>query len=76
MGKDITHGHGLTQRVSQASGSERAAKQLCELAKSISYPIPAGPNVTHPEQNVPVPNHREVYSQTYPAAPSARGVEY
>jgi len=38
-----------------------------------TYRLSAGPNVTHPEQNVPVPNHREVYSQTYPAAPSARG---
>ena len=67
MGTDITHGHGLTQRVSQASGSERAAKQHCELASGFSYSTTAGPNVTHPEQDVPVPNHREVYSQTHPA---------
>jgi hypothetical protein len=47
---------------------ERACQRLLRTA-------PAGPNVSRPEQDVPVPNHREVYSQTYPATPFARGVE-
>jgi len=55
MGMDFTHGLGLTQRVSQVSGFERAAKQLDELARGFSYPRSAGPNVTHPEQDVPIP---------------------
>ena len=67
MGMNFTHGLGLTHGVSQVSGSERTAKHNTELAKGFSYGDSAGPNVTHPEQYVPVPNQEKVYSQTYPA---------
>ena len=67
FGLNITHGLGLTHGVSQVSGFERTAKHNTELAKGFSYGISAGPNVTHPEQNVSVPNQQKVYSQMDPA---------
>ena len=45
---------GWLSRASQVSGSERAAKHFSEIAIGISVRLAAGPNVTHPEQDVPV----------------------
>jgi hypothetical protein len=73
MGRISHTDTGWLSQASQVSGSERAAKQVFELANSISYARPAGPNVTHPEQNVPVHNQRRVYSQTH-LDTSIRGV--
>ncbi|MGA2489603.1 MAG: hypothetical protein ABSF99_05385, partial [Anaerolineales bacterium] len=36
---------------------------------------PAGPHVARPEQDVPVPNQQEVYSQMLPATSLSRGVD-
>ena len=75
MGRTSHTDTGWLSQASQVSGSERAAQQLFELANSISYARPAGPNVTHPEQNVPVPNQQEVYSQMLPATSHLRGID-
>jgi hypothetical protein len=45
---------GWLSQASQVSGFERAAKQFNELATGFSVWFTAGPNVSHPEQNVPV----------------------
>jgi hypothetical protein len=43
--------------VNAAMRAERAAQQYNKHAKDFSYPYSVGLSVTHPEQDVPVPNH-------------------
>jgi len=54
MGETSHTDTGWLKRASQVSGFERATKQLCELAKGISWGLSAGPNVQRPECYVPV----------------------